>query len=282
MEGYVAECTVPADRKTNHAGWWGQEYGLMKLPTVALHYVLTKDHASFEKSVAYLKWLAGTADWTEGGGPAVADTPEAYAKVMEKLKRLGPHDERNSDTTASFTMVGAALTWDWLYNDLDPAFREEFRQALWQHARAMYYGGHKGGNPEGGYWRGVPAYNHRWFRDWGLTLAALGAGEGKPEEQWLLGEVEKELQFMAAWLPADGSQHEGPYYGASSGVLGMALRGLGRFDRYALPRRAVLSGCGDLRAGDLGAGHGRFPVLRRLFHQGGQCRSVLPENSGDV
>ena len=220
MEGYLAECTVPRDRKMSPA--WGQEYGLLKLPTVALHYALMKDRASFEKSVAYLKWLAGTADWTEGGEPAVADTPEAYAKVMEKLKRLGPFDERNSDTTASFTMVGASLTWDWLYNDLDPVFREEFRQALWEHARAMYYGGHKGGNPGGGYWRGVPAYNHRWFRDWGMTLAALGAGEGKPEEQWLLREVEKELQFMAAWLPADGSQHEGPYYGGSSGPFGMA------------------------------------------------------------
>ena len=88
MEGYVAGCTVPADRKTSPA--WGQEYGLFKMPMVALHYVLTKDPASFEKSVAYLKWLAGTADWTEGGEPAVADTPEAYAKVMETLKHLGP------------------------------------------------------------------------------------------------------------------------------------------------------------------------------------------------
>ena len=120
-------------------------------------------------------------------------------------------------------MVGAALTWDWLYNDLDPAFREMFRQVLWEHARVMYYGGHKGGNPEGDYWRGKPAYNHRWFRDWGLTLAALGAAEGKPEEQWLLSEVEKELQFMAAWMPADGSQHEGPGYGSSAGALGMAF-----------------------------------------------------------
>jgi hypothetical protein len=221
MEGYVAGCTVPEDRRTSLS--WGQEYGLFKMPMVALHYVLTKDHASFEKSVAYLKWLAGMADWTRGGEPAVADTPEAYAQVMEKLKHLGPRGERNSDTTASFTMVGAALTWDWLYNDLDPAFREMFRQVLWEHARVMYYGGHKGGNPGGNYWRGKPAYNHRWFRDWGLTLAAFGAAEGKPEEQWLLGEVEKELQFMAAWMPSDGSQHEGPGYGSSAGALGMAF-----------------------------------------------------------
>jgi ACS family hexuronate transporter-like MFS transporter len=65
----------------------------------------------------------------------------------------------------------------------------------------MYYGGHLAKNPGGNYWRGVPAYNHRWFRDWGLTLAALAAAEGKPHEQWLLGNVQREMQFMVDWLP---------------------------------------------------------------------------------
>ena len=103
MEEYLARCTVPANRRTSAA--WGQEHGLFKLPMVALHYVLTKDKASFDKSVAYLKWLAGTSDWTRGGEPAVADTPEAYAEALERMKQLGPRGERNSDTTASFTCV---------------------------------------------------------------------------------------------------------------------------------------------------------------------------------
>ena len=222
MEAYVGGCTVPADRKTSTA--WGQEYGLFKLPMVALHYVLTGDGASFDRSVAYLKWISGTADWSTGGEPAVDDTPEAYAGVLKRMMQFGPHGERNSDHAASFTMVGAALTWDWLYNDLDPLFREQFRKILWQHARAMYYGGHLKGNPDGGYWRGVPAYNHRWFRDWGMTLAALAATEGKPEEQWFLNELRNELQFMCDWLPEDGSQHEGPGYGSSAGALGMAFQ----------------------------------------------------------
>jgi hypothetical protein len=219
---YLPGCTVPKDRKTSPA--WGQEYGLFKLPTVALHYVLTGDKKSLERSTEYLKWLAGIANWTEGGEPAVPDTSEAYAGVLEKMRRLPPADERNSDTTAAFTMVGAALTWDWLYNDLDPAFREQFRKVLWEHARAMYYGGHMAGNPKGYYWNGVPMYNHRWFRDWGLALATLATTEGKPEEQWLLGKVHDELQFMADWLPPDGSIHEGPGYGSSSGALGMAFQ----------------------------------------------------------
>jgi hypothetical protein len=222
MTGYIPGCHVPKDLKMSEA--WGQQYGLFELPMVALHYVLARDKVSFDKSIAFLKWLAGQADWTDGGARAVPDQIEEYAKVLEAMKHFGPSSERNSDTTASFTMVGAALTWDWLYHDLEPAFREQFRQILWQHARAMYYGGHKGGNPGGGYWRGFPNYNHRWFRDWGLTLAALGAAEGKPEEQWLLREVAKELQFNATWLPVDGSQHEGPGYGASAGALGMAFQ----------------------------------------------------------
>ncbi len=220
--GYLKSCNIPVDRKTSHA--WGQEVGLFQMPMLALHHVLTGDKDSLNKSVAYLKWLATTANWTEGGEPAMPDAPDSYAKTLEKTRRLPAHDEDNSDTTASFTMVGAALTFDWLYDELDPAFREQFRQFLWLHARAMYHGGHRGGNPGGNYWRGVPAYNHRWYRDWGLTLAALAAAEGKSDEQWLLGEIQKELAFMCEWLPVDGSQHEGPGYGSSAGALGIAFQ----------------------------------------------------------
>jgi hypothetical protein len=222
LEAQLEGCTVPKDRKTTTG--WGQQHGLFNIPTAALHYLATGNPNSREKSVAYLKWLAGTADWSAGGEPAVEDTVEAYAAVLEKMMRFGPQGERNSDHAASFTMVGAALTWDWLYHDLDPAFREQFRKILWQHARAMYYGGHLKGNPGGDYWRGVPAYNHRWYRDWGMGLAALGAAEGRPEEQWFLREVQKELAFMGQWLPVDGSQHEGPGYGSSAGALGMTFQ----------------------------------------------------------
>jgi len=222
MLAYLPGCGVPENRKTSTA--WGQEHGLFKMPMLALHYVLTGDKDSFARSVAYLKWLAGTANWTEGGEPAVEDTPAAYAKVLEKMKQIPPGGETNSDTTAAFTMVGAALTWDWLYNDLDPAFREQFREILWQHARVMYYGGHLAGNPGGNYWRDVPMYNHRWFRDWGMSLAALAATEGKPEDQWFLGKIRGELKFMADVLPTDGSQHEGPGYGSSSGALGITFQ----------------------------------------------------------
>jgi hypothetical protein len=201
MEAYLPQCKVPANHQTDAE--WGQAVGIFGMPTVAMHYVLTGEKQSFDTCMEYMKWLNGQDDWTtEGEGKAT---------------------EPNSDTTASFTMVGASLMWDWLYNDLDPAFREQFRHTLIFHARAMYYGGFLAMNPGGNYWRGKPEYNHRWFRDWGLGLATLAASDGEPEQQWLLGEVEKELKWMDEWLPADGSDHEGPGYGSSAGALGMAL-----------------------------------------------------------
>ncbi len=218
----LKKSVVPKDHKTSPG--WGQEIGLMNMPTVALHYILTGDKNSLAVCKGHLQWLAGTANWTYGGEPLVENSPQAYAKVLETMKNMPPAGEDNSDTTAAFTLVGAALIWDWLYNDLEPAFREQFRQILWQHARAMYYGGHLAGNPGGHYWRTYPMYNHRWFRDWGLTFAVVATTEGKPEEQWLLGNLRKELQFMAEWLAPDGSQHEGPGYGSSSGALGMTFQ----------------------------------------------------------
>ena len=218
IERFVKSCTVPADLKVT--ALWGQDIGIQKMPTVALHYVLTGDKDSYQKCVDYLNWLVTQPNWSEGGAPAGA-TPEA---TMDTLMKFGPQHGRNSNWNCSFTMVGVALTYDWLYNDLDPKLREQVRQALWQHARAMYYGGHLGHNPGEEVWNAVPEYNHRWFRDWGLTFAALTASDGKPEDQWLLGRIEKELQFMNDWLPADGSNHEGPGYGGSSGALGQAFQ----------------------------------------------------------
>ena len=214
----VAQAGVPENRKIDSPATWGNDIGVFKLPNTAMHYLLTKDKTSLEKCVSILKWLNTQPNWTMGGTP---DVP--FVTALENLKKMPPGGENNSDTTAAFTMVGAGLAFDWLYNELDPEFREQFRQTLWQHARAMYYGGHLGGNPGGGYWRSVPMYNHRWFRDWGMTFAAVAAAEGKPEEQWFLGKLQEELKFMADWLPTDGSTHEGPGYGASSGALGLTF-----------------------------------------------------------
>ncbi len=165
----------------------GQRQGFWRLPTVALHYVLTGDKASLADAVGFLKFFQSLPYWETGS-------------------------ERDSGMSSANILIGAALAYDWLYNDLDPVFRETFRQTLWQKARAQYHGGHLMKNPGTHYWQSDPQNNHRWHRDAGMTLAALAAARGDKSEQWLLSKIADELDFVAQWLPEDGTSHESASY----------------------------------------------------------------------
>lgn len=199
LEEYVPACNPPAEASFLKDATDGQRQGFWKLPSVALHYVLTGDKGSFDKTVAFMKKLESFPSW------------EAAPEV-------------DSGMSAANVMIGAALAYDWLYNDLDPAFREQYRQKLILQARKMYHGGHLMKNPGIHYWQNDPQNNHRWHRNAGLALCVLAAYEGKPEEQWLLQKTAEELAFINKWLPEDGTGHEGPSYmtfGANHLILAM-------------------------------------------------------------
>ncbi|HRR82943.1 MAG TPA: heparinase II/III family protein [Planctomycetota bacterium] len=187
MLAYLPVCVAPEKPAFLADATDGQRQGLWRMPTVALHYLLTGDKASLERGIGFLKLLQSLPDWETG-------------------------EERNSGMSAANIMVGAALTFDWLHNDLDPAFREQFRKTLWFHARAMYHGGHLAKNPGTHYWQGDPQNNHRWHRNAGLALAVLAAFSGADDEQWLLARTHEELGFVAKWLPRDGTSHESATY----------------------------------------------------------------------
>ena len=200
---------LPVSRKPDHTNFLkdatdGQRQGLWRLPTVALHYVLTGDRTSFDRTVEFMKFLLEQPDWETSG-------------------------ERNSGMSAANIMIGAALAYDWLYNDLDPEFREKYRQKLMWHARAMYHGGHLNKNKQNGYWQGDPANNHRWHRNAGMTLCLLTAAGGAPEEQWILNKTKEDLDYVTKWLPEDGTSHEGPGYLVFGGAhLTLALQAADR------------------------------------------------------
>ena len=187
FDEYLPVSTVTPDEKFLSDATDGQRQGFWKLPTVALHYVLTGDKTSFARTVEFMKKLLAMPHWETGS-------------------------ELDSGMSAASIMVGAALAYDWLYNDLDPAFREQFRRKLILQSRAMYHGGHLMKNPGLHYWQNDAQNNHRWHRDAGLTLSVLAAYEGKPEDQWLLQKTGEELAFINKWLPEDGTSHEGPSY----------------------------------------------------------------------
>lgn len=170
-----------------------QRQGLWRLPTVALHYVLTGDEWSLGRTVAFMKKFLALDYWERG-------------------------QERDSGMGAANIMIGAALAYDWTYNELDPEFREAFRKKLLLHARRMYYRGHlqKGGGGAG-YWQQDPQNNHRWHRNAGLALSVLAVAGDGPGDDWILARTLDELRFVARWLPEDGTSHEGPSYMAFGG-----------------------------------------------------------------
>ncbi|MBT3379274.1 MAG: hypothetical protein HN742_03625 [Lentisphaerae bacterium] len=183
---------LPACRKPDHTKFLkdatdGQRQGFWRLPTVALHYVLTGEKTSFDRTVEFMAFLLGLENWETG--------------------------ELDSGMSSANIMVGAALAYDWLYNDLKPAFRDKYRDKLLLMARRQYHQGHLMKLKGTHYWQGDPANNHRFHRDAGMTLAILAAAEEeKTDDDWLLAETLKEVEFVVKWLPEDGSCHESPTY----------------------------------------------------------------------
>lgn len=187
MLAYLPACSPPEKIGFLTDATDGQRQGVWKVPTVALHYLLTGEVGSKEKAIGFLRKFNSLPQWETGVEP-------------------------DSGMSSSNIMIGAALAYDWLYEDLDADFREQFRIKLVQQARKLYYGGHLTKNPGAHYWQGDPGNNHRWHRNAGLALAVLAAYDGAPEANWLLNRTCEELEFIAKWLPEDGSSHESLSY----------------------------------------------------------------------
>ncbi len=188
LNSYLQASNPPADGSaflTNATN--AQREGLWRSPTAALHYAITGDRRSFEKALGYMKLFLELPHWELGG-------------------------EQDSGMGAANVMIGAALTYDILYNDLDPQFREAYRKKLLLQARRMYYLGHLGRGGSMGYWRNDPQNNHRWHRNAGLTLCILAVAGDGPGYEWLLSKTKEELEFVTNWLPEDGTSHESPSY----------------------------------------------------------------------
>ncbi|MFW6155305.1 MAG: DUF4962 domain-containing protein, partial [Planctomycetota bacterium] len=202
---YLGASKPPEDTKYLRDATDAQRQFFWRLPTVALHYVITGDEQSFERAKGFLEILLNLDHWEEG-------------------------KERDSGMGAGNVLAGAALAFDWLYNDLDPDFREAFRRKLLLQARRMYHIGHlKKGPSRVYYWQGDPQNNHRWHRDAGLLLATLAAYSGDPSEDWILTKAYEEAAFVATWLPDDGTCHESSSYMIFGGpYLTLALQSADR------------------------------------------------------
>jgi hypothetical protein len=187
MEAYLAACVPPKHRNFLTDATDGQRQGLWRLPTVSLHYALTGDKQSFAKARGFLELLLGCENWETGG-------------------------EQDSGMSSANIMIGFAIGYDLLWNDLEAEFREKCRTKLLLMARRQYYRGHLAKARGTHYWQNDPANNHRWHRNGGLALAVCAiAGDG-PGDEWLRERMVEDLQFVHEWLADDGSSHESPSY----------------------------------------------------------------------
>ncbi|NRA37449.1 MAG: heparinase II/III family protein [Planctomycetes bacterium] len=190
LENYVAVSKNPGHTKFLNDATDGQRQGLWRLPTIALHYVITEKESSFIQARDFLKFIIELENWELG-------------------------QEQDLGMSSANIMIGAALAYDMLYNDLEPTFREQCRKKLLLMARRQYYRGHMGLAKSTQYWQGDPANNHRWHRNAGMVLATLAAADdvdGKNDYQWILEKSKADMDYVNKWLPEDGTSHESPSY----------------------------------------------------------------------
>jgi len=187
LMAYLPSCKPPEDTKFLTDATDAQRQGMWRLPTVALDYVLTRRKESLEAAAGYLKKFAELENWETG-------------------------KERDCGMGAANIMVGAALAYDWLYDDLDPALRDTMRRKILLQARRMYHAGHLMKLAGTHYWQPDPQNNHRFHRDAGLALSVLAVAGETPEADWITAETAKELKFINDWLPEDGTCHESASY----------------------------------------------------------------------
>jgi len=180
---------LPASRKPNHTKFLrdatdAQRQGFWRLPTVALHAAMTGNETSTRHAIDFMRFLLEQEHWETG-------------------------KERDSGMGAANIMIGAALAYDWLYHELEPGFRQRFRDKLLLQAQRMDNLGHRQGADALAYWQQDPQNNHRWHRNAGLALAVLAAADPqRDDDDRLLARVRDELDLVAQWLPEDGTGHE--------------------------------------------------------------------------
>ncbi len=184
---YLPGCVPPKDLRFQTDPTEAQRQAFWRLPTVALHYVLTKDPQSLQRATGFLKFFVEQEHWETG-------------------------EFLDSEMSAGNIMAGAALAYDWLYNDLDPAFRTQVREKLFLQARRMYYGGHLMKVGKTHFWQSDTQNNHRWINNAGLALCILAVADETENSGWLLEKTKEELEFISQWLAPDGSQHESSGY----------------------------------------------------------------------
>lgn len=150
------------------------------------------------------------------GDPVIKDNIVATLQMMLNQPYWADTKELDSNMGAANNMFMVAALFDSVYNDLDPEFRLKMAEKILTHARRMYYLGHKQLVLDVvKYWQQDPQPNHRWHRNAGMTASLMAIAdipELKGRTEYLMQQMQQEVEFIFKWWPADGDCHEGAGY----------------------------------------------------------------------
>lgn len=161
-----------------------------RLIVLAFAYVITGDPAYLDLARRHLFAYAGWRHWGDENGYGERD--------------LGFHH----------LLLGSAIAYDWLYNDLSPEDRSVLQEKLAQRAQESHEASVSTAGEWGSWWTRAYIQNHSWTNHSALGVAALVLeGEDARASQWLEDAVSHlaKVHFLLEGT-ADGSWHEGiPY-----------------------------------------------------------------------
>ena len=171
-----------AMRSHNGDQIWQRDVG-NALPTLAMAWVLSRDE-TYRKSAS--EWALASSSYPTWGA-AKSD---------------------GTDLEAGHQLLGLALVYDWMYNDLDPKVRATIHKTLLERGRTMF----KATDPKSGmFWHDNYMQNHLWVNATGLVAAALAISEEPETSRWIEVAREKFRRSDSA-LGSDGASHEGACY----------------------------------------------------------------------
>lgn len=161
---------------------WQREVGNM-MPNLAIAYRLTRRK----------EYLTSAQQW-------------ALASCRYKTWGLGRID--GMDLAAGHQLFGLALVYDWCFDDIEPAVRQEIRQTLVRRTAAMYEAAATGKI----WWARSYLQNHLWVNICGMAASGFALFDEVGEAScWIGLPLEKFRRTMDSLGP-DGASHEGVGY----------------------------------------------------------------------
>ena len=247
---------------------WGQEYGLFKLPTVALHYVLTKDRASFAE-VGGLPEMAGRNGRLDRGrragrgrhagslcqGHGEVEAVRAVRRTEQRYDRLVHHGRRGADVGLALQRSRPGLPRAVPPDALAARPRDVLRRPPGRQSRRRLLARRSGVQPP--------------------LVPRLGPHPRHPRRQPRAsprnnGCSARSKKNSSSWptgCPPTAASTKAPATAPAPAPWAWPSRPPTICLGTHFLDVAVLSKRRRLRAGNLRAGHDRGPLLRRLLHQ---------------